>query len=235
MVASMSESPARPRTIYGRRLGRPLRPGRQRLLDDRLPELAVPLPARPGTLDPKRLFARPVEEVWLEVGFGNGEHLAALAAAHPEIGLIGCEPFLNGVAALLAAVEAEGLDNVRIHADDARQVLDALPDASVGRVFVLFPDPWPKARHHKRRFIRPETLDRLARVLAEGGVLRLASDDAPLVDWMLWQTRRHPAFAWTARRAADWRERPADWPPTRYEAKRLHGTPAFLDFRRRPR
>jgi len=213
-----------------------LRPGRAERLRTLLPRLAVPVPAPPGgRIDLDALFGEPKAAYWLEVGFGGGEHLAALAEAHPEVGFLGCEPFLNGVAALLAAVEARGLANVRIHAGDARDLIDALPDAALGRAFVLFPDPWPKRRHRKRRFVQPDTLDRLARAMADGAELRLASDDAPLVDWMLFHARTHPAFAWTARRAADWRDRPADWPATRYEAKRLHGTPAFLAFRRRAR
>lgn len=204
------------------------------MLRERLPRLSVEVPPATddGLIDLAALFGRPMADHWLEVGFGNGEHTAAQAEAHPEIGLIGCEPFLNGVAALLATIEARGLDNIRLHADDARDLIDALPDASIGRVSVLFPDPWPKRRHHKRRFIGRDTLDRLARVMTDGAELRLASDDADLVDWMLRHARAHPAFAWQARRAADWRVRPVDQPPTRYEAKRLHGMPAFLTFRR---
>ncbi|HET8728187.1 MAG TPA: tRNA (guanosine(46)-N7)-methyltransferase TrmB [Alphaproteobacteria bacterium] len=232
----MTASSAGPkRTLYGRRQGRKLRPGRAALLDTLLPGLAVPLPDEPGGLDWRALFPRPLKELWLEVGFGAGEHLAWQASHHPDVGFIGCEPFVNGVTTLLREVERKRLDNVRIHAEDAGQVIEALPDASLGRCFVLFPDPWPKARHHKRRFIRPENLDALARVLADGAELRLASDDRDLVDWMLHHTRAHGAFEWTARSPQDWRERPADWPPTRYETKRLHGTPVFLTLRRRSR
>jgi tRNA (guanine-N7-)-methyltransferase len=227
--------PERKRTLYGRRQGRKLRPGRAALLDEMLPRLSVPLPAEGAALDWRGLFPRPVEDLWLEVGFGAGEHLAWQAARHRHVGLIGCEPFVNGITTLLRAVEDMGLDNVRVHAEDARQVIDALPDASLGRCFVLFPDPWPKKRHHKRRFIRPETLDALARKMKNGAELRLASDNQPLVDWMLWHVRAHGAFEWMARGPRDWRERPEDWPPTRYEAKQLHGTPVFLRFRRLPR
>jgi tRNA (guanine-N7-)-methyltransferase len=172
--------------------------------------------------------------VWLEIGFGGGEHLAAQAAAHPGIGFIGCEVFDNGVARLVAAVARQGLGNVRIFADDARLLLAALPAQSVERVFILFPDPWPKMRHHKRRLVTAATLDRLAEILADGGELRLATDDPDYLAAMLALTTAHPAFAWQARRPADWQERPPDWPPTRYEEKaRAAGrAPAFLRFTR---
>ncbi len=218
------------RRLYGRRRGRRLRTGQQALFETVLPRVRLDLPP-PGTrLDPTALFPRPPAAVWLEVGFGAGEHLAWQAAHHRDVGFIGCEPFVNGIAGLLRAVEADGLDNVRVHPGDARDVLDILPDGCLGRVFALFSDPWPKRRHHNRRFVQPETLDTLARVMMPGADLRLASDNPGLVDWMLWHVRAHPAFAWTARRAADWRSRPPDWPPTRYETKALHGRPAFLRF-----
>ncbi|MEO3434848.1 tRNA (guanine(46)-N(7))-methyltransferase TrmB [Inquilinus sp. CAU 1745] len=221
------------RRLYGRRQGRKLRTGQAALLDDVLPRLRIALPDPPVTLDPAALFPRPVDDLWLEIGFGGGEHLSWQADRNRNVGLIGCEPFINGISTLLRDVEALGLDNVRIHPDDARPLIEALPDGCVGRTFLLFADPWPKARHHKRRFIQPETLDVLARILRSGAELRLASDNPGLVDWMLFHTRRHPAFRWTAERPADWRTRPADWPATRYEKKRLHGVPAFLRFVRR--
>jgi tRNA (guanine-N7-)-methyltransferase len=196
-----------------------------------------------------------VDDVWLEVGFGGGEHLIAQALAHPRVGLIGAEPYEAGVAKLLAAIdkelsspvyvggadpglepgETEGGINIRIHEGDARDVIAALPQASLGRVFVLFPDPWPKTRHHKRRFIQMETLDALARVLKDGAELRFASDDAAYAAWTLERLGAHPAFAWTARRAEDWRLRPPGWPQTRYETKALHGRPVYLGFLRRDR
>jgi tRNA (guanine-N7-)-methyltransferase len=183
------------------------------------------------------LFDPPAETVWLEIGFGGGEHLAAQAEAHPTVGLIGCEPFVNGVVSALGHVARRRLSNVRLWPDDARLLLDRLPDGAVARAFILFPDPWPKARHHKRRIVSPENLDRLARVLRDGAELRLASDDVAYVDWMLAHLVPHSAFAWTARRPADWRERPDDWPATRYETKaRSKGiSPAFLRFTRVPR
>lgn len=220
---------------YGRRKGRRLRAGQEALLDTLLPRLSVPLPETPGTLDWRGLFPRPVRDLWLEVGFGAGEHLAWQARHNPDVGLIGCEPYVNGLPPLLRRIEEDGLDTIRLHPGDAREVMAALPDACLGRCFVLFADPWPKARHHKRRFIGPETLDMLARLLRDEGELRLASDNPGLIDWILVQCRRHPDFVWTAERAADWRCRPGDWPPTRYEEKAMHGVPAFLRFRRRVR
>ncbi len=203
---------------------------------DLLPRLTVALPSD-GRLDPRSLFDRPVAEVWLEVGFGAGEHLAAQACAHPDIGFIGCEPFVNGVASLLGVVAAERLENLRIHPDDARPLIDALDDATIGRLFVLFPDPWPKTRHHKRRFIAAETLDACARILRDDAEFRLATDHPEYCRWMLAHLRRHGAFTWLANTPRDWRERPQDWPETRYEAKtRAQGArPMFLRFRRNAR
>jgi tRNA (guanine-N7-)-methyltransferase len=202
-----------------------------------LPGLRIPRPELGVCLEPAALFPMPVDGVWLEVGFGGGEHLAAQAAAHPGIGMIGCEPFVNGVSSLLGHIERESLPNIRILDDDARFLLDALPEASIGRGFVLFADPWPKRRHWERRFIGPDNLARLARVLADGAELRLASDDPGLVTWMLEHTWHHPAFEWLARRAEDWRSRPADWPQSRYEQKAIEAgrRPVFLRFRRRAR
>ena len=222
---------------YGRRRGHKLRPGRQSLIDDALPGLRVVPPAGGGMLDPAAAFAGPVRDVWFEVGFGSGEHLAGQAARHPDVGFIGCEPFINGVATLLSHVEKHGLANVRIYDDDARRLLPALPDASLGRVFALFSDPWPKKRHNRRRFIAAETLDQLARVMKDGAELRLASDHMGYVRWALLLLVRHPAFAWPAGSSRDWSERPADGVETRYERKALKqgAKPVYLRFLRRPR
>ncbi len=225
------------RALYGRKRGRPLRPGRRRLIETLLPRLAVALPEGAAMLDPAALFPRPMAALWLEVGFGAGEHLAFQAERHPEVGFIGCEAFVDGIAGLLVLVRERGLDNVRLFADDARRLIAALPDASLDRCFVLFPDPWPKTRHHKRRFVSPETLDQLARVLGDGAELRFASDHAGYARWTLERFQRHPAFVWTARRPSDWRQRPGDGPATRYEAKALAAGRRclYLSFRRRPR
>lgn len=230
-------SPSRRRVLYGRRQGRRLRPTLRAVLDRRLPELVVAMPAAGSVLDPASLFPGAPRPVWLEIGFGGGEHLAAQADAHPGIGFLGAEPFVNGQASLAAHVDRLGLANVRILPDDARPLLEALPEASIARAFVLFPDPWPKRRHAGRRFIVPATLDALARVLEDGAELRIASDDPGYVQWILSLVPVHPAFRWTARRAEDWRRRPGDWPETRYEAKAIAAgrSPAFLRFLRRPR
>jgi tRNA (guanine-N7-)-methyltransferase len=228
---------ARQPNFYGRRYGRKLRPGQQRLYAELLPRLAIDPAPVGGPLDPVALFDPPRKEVWLEIGFGGGEHLAEQARAHPEVGIIGCEVFVNGIASLLGHIDRLALENVRIYPDDARPLLDRLPDAGIARAFLLFPDPWPKARHERRRFIGRENLDRLARLLADGAELRVASDDPTYIRWVLEQILPHPAFQWLARRPGDWRERPADWPPTRYEQKALREgrTPVFFRFVRRPR
>lgn len=209
--------------FYGRRAGKTLRSSRQRLIDGLLPKIKVAVPPDLSGW----------HDIWLEVGFGAGEHLAWQAVHNPETLMIGCEPFINGVARLLDYVETQKLDNVRIHPDDARPLLDSLPDSCLGRVFVLFNDPWPKKRHHHRRFINPHTLDRLARVMKAGAELRVASDNQGLVFWMIDHIRQHGAFEWKLERCHEWLARPSDWPPTRYEQKRLHGRPVFLRFTRK--
>jgi tRNA (guanine-N7-)-methyltransferase len=201
-----------------------------------LPALRFALPAG-GKLDPRSLFTPPVAAVALEVGFGAGEHLAQQAAWAPATGFIGCEVFENGVVKLVAEAKRLGLANLRLFVDDARLLLEALPESSLTRAFVLFPDPWPKLRHHKRRFVSTATLDHLARVLQNEAELRLATDDVDYLRWMLERLTAHRAFEWLARRPGDWRERPADWPPTRYEEKAFAAgrKPVFLRFRRTPR
>ena len=221
----------RRRTLHGRRRGKKLRLGQRSLLDTLLPTLLVAVPPEPGKIDPAALFAG-AREVWLEVGFGAGEHLVWQAEQHPEAGLIGCEPYLNGVAKCLAHIERAGVGNIRLFTDDARLVMAGLPARSLTRVFVLFPDPWPKTRHHKRRFVQRETLDRLAELMVPAGELRLATDDPSYLPWMVEHAVTHPAFEWLAECPSDWRDRPADWPVTRYERKKLAGRPTFLRFRR---
>jgi tRNA (guanine-N7-)-methyltransferase len=233
----MSESEqARRRTLYGRRKGKKLRPGQQELLENKLSPLSIAAPAEGARLDPREIFADK-QDVWLEIGFGAGEHLIWQAQQHPEIGLIGCEPFVNGLARALGSALREGLSNIRFLQDDARFLLRALPEKSIGRAFILFPDPWPKLRHHKRRLVATPTLDLLATALRDGAELRLATDDASYLPWMVEHATRHPAFEWLAERPEDWRSRPADWPPTRYEQKAIAAgrRPAFLRLRRKPR
>jgi tRNA (guanine-N7-)-methyltransferase len=214
---------------YGRIKSRPIKPRQAALMETLLPKLRVPQQA----FDPAGLMPA-AREAWLEIGFGGGEHLAAQAARHPEVLLIGAEPFQNGVASALRHIDERGLTNVRVHDGDARELLARLPDASVARLFILFPDPWPKARHHKRRLIQAETVAELARVLKAGGRLRFASDWADYIDWALERFLASPAFRWTAERPDDWRAPPADHVTTRYEEKRLGDcAPVFLDFTRK--
>lgn len=210
---------------YGRRKGHALSPRRTRLLEELLPRLKLDLsevpPAPLTSLFAPGLSAPGVSQVWLEIGFGAGEHLAWQAQTHPDAGIIGCEPFINGVAALLGEIDERNIGNIRIWDDDARDVLDWLEDASIDRVFVLYPDPWPKARHHKRRLISPRTLKILARVMKRGAELRIGSDITDYVRATLEAVFATPDFEWLAERAEDWRTRPPDWPQTRYEKKAI--------------
>jgi tRNA (guanine-N7-)-methyltransferase len=233
---SASDETTERRLLYGRRRGRPLRSGQRRLVEERLPQLRFELPAN-GPVDPRALFAPAPADVWLELGFGGGEHLAAQAAAHPEIGMIGAEVFENGIAKLVREVERNALHNVRIFADDARALVAILAPASIARAFVLFPDPWPKERHKKRRIVSTPFLDDLARAMADGAELRLATDDMDYARAMLERATDHPAFRWLALGPSDWRERTDDWPPTRYEQKALARgrAPIYLRFARRAR
>ncbi len=220
---------------HGRRQGRPLRPGRKALLEDLLPRVEVALPPG-GRLDLTSLYGS-TRDLWLEIGFGAGEHLAWQAAHHPEVAFLGAEFFVNGIAGLLREIETSKLENIRIYQGDGRDLLDALPEDSVARAFLLFPDPWPKLRHHKRRIVQPEVLDRLALVLRDGAEVRMATDHSDYLRWMLRLTTAHPSFRWLASGPRDWRQRPADWPATRYERKALGEghAPAYLRFVRRPR
>jgi tRNA (guanine-N7-)-methyltransferase len=225
---------------YGRRRGRPLRPQRAGLMRDLLPLIAVPdsaIAGATGTLDPLGLFDDRPDEVWLELGFGGGEHLAAQAAANPGIGFIGCEPFENGVAALLRHVADKKLANLRVHPDDARPLIDALAAGSIAGLFVLFPDPWPKKRHHARRIVSRDMLDKFARILRSGGRLRLATDDMDYAAEMDALTHAHPAFRRIGggMQAMGWR--PEDAPMSRYEqkARRKGDVPVFIELERKAR
>ncbi|PJK29788.1 tRNA (guanine(46)-N(7))-methyltransferase TrmB [Minwuia thermotolerans] len=215
----MGRADGPPYRFYGRRRGKRLSPRQERLIDDLLPRLAP---------DPARLPAGPL---WLEIGSGGGEHLTAQAADHPEATLIGCEPFLEGVAKTLGMIEDEGLGNVLLLDDDVRPLLDGLPDSSVDRCFILFPDPWPKLRHHKRRIVSRENLDSLARVLKPGADLRIATDHMDYARWILRHLLAHPDFDWPAERPGDWRLPPAGHRRTRYEAKALEKGDRPLYFR----
>ncbi|HEX3972440.1 MAG TPA: tRNA (guanine(46)-N(7))-methyltransferase TrmB [Stellaceae bacterium] len=220
------------RRLYGRRRGRPLRVGQRVLFETLLPQLRLALPESGATLDPRTLFDKAIREVWLEIGFGAGEHLVFHAAANPDCGLIGSEVFEPGIAHLLTEVKERALANVRLFIDDARLVIAALAPQSLGRAFILHPDPWPKERHKKRRIVSRETLDHLATALRDGAELRIATDDPDYGEWIAERVAAHPDFAL---QPTD--PRPADWPPTRYELKaKTQGRAARLfSLRRRPR
>jgi tRNA (guanine-N7-)-methyltransferase len=219
---------------YGRRRGRALSARQAGLWRDLLPRVAVAGSAA-ELANPQRLFPAGVGEVWLEIGFGGGEHLLWQAEQHPKVGLIGCEPFQDGVVKVLAAMAERRSGNIRLYADDARDLMRHLPAASIARAFVLFPDPWPKRRHWKRRLASEATLAELARLMPPAGELRIATDIADYAEWILLAVQRQGSFRWTARAAVDWRERGSDWPQTRYEAKALRAGRrcTYLRFRRR--
>jgi tRNA (guanine-N7-)-methyltransferase len=207
------------RRLYGRRQGHKLRQGQAALVEELLPQLSVP---ETGALDAAILFGdagnqdRPLE---VEIGFGAGEHLAGQAAMRPDTGFIGCEPFLNGVVGALGHIRDRGLDNVRLHMGDALEVIERLPDASLSRVYLLHPDPWPKARHAKRRMVNHGPLDLIAAKLKPGCEFRLGTDDPTYCRWAMMIMDQRRDFAWTARAPADFLTRPDDWPETRYERK----------------
>jgi tRNA (guanine-N7-)-methyltransferase len=225
----VTETPERRGAFFGRRKGKRLRQRQSGLIETLLPRLRIDPRA-----DPREAFLRPVARVWLEIGFGGGEHLCATARAHPEIGFIGCEPFVNGLAKLLAVVDAEGLDNVRLWDADATELLRGLPEACLDRVYLLYPDPWPKRRHRKRRFISEASLEALARVMPPGAELRFATDIDDYAGWALARVLRSRHFAWDAAQAREWRQPWDRCCITRYETKAVREgrRPMFLTFRR---
>ena len=224
------------RNFYGRRHGKALRDSQRRLLAEDLPRL-LPGPVE-REANPER---RPLDlaaafgnrPVWLEIGFGGGEHMVHQAQANPGVGLLGCEPFVNGVAICLGKIREAGVENLRIHPGDVRDLLDVLPPASLARAFLLYPDPWPKAKHHRRRAVTPEYLVPLARAMAPAAALRIATDIPDYVRQALEEVPK-AGFRWTAERAEDWRAPWADWAPTRYERKALREgrRPHYLTFLR---
>ncbi len=231
MTAHKAGDPTTLNRLYGRSSGHKLRPAQQQLVDTLLPAIAVPAD---GELGSRRLFGndRPLH---LEIGFGSGEHLAERADLLPDHGFIGCEPFVNGVAAALAYVRDRHLANVRIHRGDALDVLRRLPDGSLSFVYLLHPDPWPKARHSKRRMINDGPLELVAARLKPGGELRVATDHPVYLLWALMVMHRHSSdFEWLAQKPSDFLEPPGGWTETRYGAKsRREGRrPYYLRYRR---
>lgn len=238
MPASLPTSRLLP--SYGRRRGRKLRSGKQSLIDTQLPRLQLSLRDVEawGCGDRKENFIScfspiplsPHPPIFLEIGFGGGEHLAHLAQRYPNTVLIGCETYINGIGDLLKKISAEALTNIRLFTEDARLLIEKLPNACLDKVFILYPDPWPKVRHHKRRIISKEFLDNIARTMKPGAELRLATDHSDYATWMLEQLLAHPAFQWTGKRCDDWLKPWTDWIPTKYEQKRLAGMPTYLTF-----
>lgn len=231
MTAHKAGDPTTLNRLYGRSSGHKLRPGQQQLIDELLPRIEVPAE---GEISSRRLFGgdRPLH---LEIGFGGGEHLAYRADLLPDHGFIGCEPFLNGVATALAHIRELKLANVRLWRGDALDVLRRVPDASLSFVYLLHPDPWPKARHSKRRMVNDGPIDLIASKVRYGGELRIATDHPVYLEWALMVMQRHShQFEWMAREASDFLERPGGWPETRYEAKaRREGRRAYyLRYRR---
>lgn len=233
----VSAEPRRSRSteaFFGRRHGKTMRPGPAAALAEGLPAYRLDLNAEaPAEL--AGLFRAPVGEVRLEIGFGGGEHLVHRAREAPDVGFIGVEPFVNGMARLMQRLAEEPRGNIRVHDDDATRLLDWLPPASIANIDLLYPDPWPKKRHWKRRFVNKANLDRFARVLVPGGAFRFASDIPDYVDWTLEHVAAHGGFEPDPEAAPGWREPYPGWPGTRYEAKALREgrRPAYLRFLRR--
>ncbi|PIE15408.1 MAG: tRNA (guanosine(46)-N7)-methyltransferase TrmB [Rhodobacterales bacterium] len=225
------------RNFYGRIRGKALRDSQKQYLDEDLAKLspgAVSWQDNPERtpLDLNALFGG--GPVWLEVGFGGGEHMVHQAVQNPDVGIIGCEPYINGVAMLLGKIRQAGVSNVAVHPGDVRDLFDVLPEASIERAFLLYPDPWPKARHHRRRFVTPEHLDPLARVLKPGAIFRVATDIPDYVRQTMEQMMARDDFIWLAEGPEDWRKPWADWLSTRYEQKALREgrTPHYMTFRK---
>ena len=229
----MNPQPHQTRAFFGRRKGHKLRPNQARLMETLLPQLAIDL-SRPAPAELSKLFSVPVGEIALEIGFGGGESMVEQAQAHPRTGMIGVEPFVNGMAKALSAIESGGLQNIRLHFDDATGLIAWLPEAALSRVDLIHPDPWPKRRHWKRRFVQDTTIAAMARVLKPNGEFRFVSDIDGYCAWTLWHFARSPDFAWTAERAPDWREPWAGYTMTRYgrKATREGRVAAYLIFRK---
>jgi tRNA (guanine-N7-)-methyltransferase len=210
---------------FGRNRGRSLRPYQQQLVDVLLPTLS------PNAADPKEGY----RALALEIGFGGGEHLLAQAAHNPDTLFIGCEPFINGVAKCLAGIDQQKLTNIRLFTRDARELITAMPDACLDAAFILFPDPWPKVRHNKRRLINAETLAMLARAHKTGGRLLIATDHVDYSVWIFEVLQHTPHYVWTAREQADWQTPPKDWTETKYQRKTTEQgrEPVFIECVRR--
>lgn len=226
---------ARKRVLYGRRRGKALRKSQQQAVDEILPKILVPEDESP--LDLTALFNGKQQKFWIEIGFGAGEHLAWQAENNPNVGIIGCEPFLNGVSALIMKLQRSGATNVRIHNEAAEILMQNIPEGSLQKGFLLFADPWPKSQHHKRRFVTNDNIKALAHILCDNAELRIATDHVDYGAWILSHMLRSNEFTWEATCPDDWRIRGSDWPQTRYEAKALREgrKSVYYKFRRLPR
>ncbi|WP_121630311.1 tRNA (guanine(46)-N(7))-methyltransferase TrmB [Tropicibacter alexandrii] len=237
-MTSSNKHPDAPwRNFYGRVKGKTLKSAQERYLDEDLAKLspgAVDWEENPDRqpLDMAAMFGG--KDVWLETGFGGGEHMVHQAVTYPDVGIIGCEPFINGVAMLLGKIRRAGAENVKVYPGDVRNLFDVLPDASVSKAFLLYPDPWPKKRHHRRRFVTQEHLDPLARVLKPGAEFRVATDIPDYVRQTLVEMPK-AGFEWLAEGPQDWRQPWGDWISTRYEQKALREgrVPHYLTFRKK--
>lgn len=230
----MEQEPRRSRSteaFFGRRRGKPVRPQQAVALEKGLTRFGLDL-ATPAPADLRTLFEADVSKVRLEIGFGAGEHLRHIAANNPDAGFIGVEPFVNGMAKMTTVLDEKPLANIRLYDDDATRLLDWLPEASLDGIDLFYPDPWPKKKHWKRRFVNTANLDRFARALKPGGRFRFASDIDTYVNWTLLHCRAHGSFEWQAADAKDWHTPYEGWTRTRYEAKaiRENRTPAYLTF-----
>ena len=231
----IQQADPRKRILYGRRRGKALRKNQRQAIEEIFPQIRVPLEEAP--LDLNGLFNKKANEYWLEIGFGAGEHLAWQAQHNPNVGILGCEPFINGVAILIGKLETIGATNVRLHNESAESLMEHLPDKSLHRGFLLFADPWPKSSHHKRRFVTEQNIAELARILVDDAELRIATDHVDYGAWILWHMLRSDDFRWEAESPGEWRFRSEDWPQTRYEAKALKEgrKSVYYTFRRVPR
>ena len=232
----MNQRDTKQKRFYGRRQSRPLNASRAKAME-LLPTLSIPeiKLKEDGSLHPSSLFEKPFDQYWLEIGFGSGEHLCALKKSETHTGWIGCEPYINGMSAFLKDIQDEDHSNIRVHMDDAVMLAASIADSSLDGIYILNPDPWHKVRHHKRRIVRPETLDIYARILKSGGQLILSTDVPYLADWMITHTINHGAFEWTAQSCKDWQVPPDDWVTTAYEVKGAKGAKkmCYLFFERK--
>jgi len=229
---AMSEptDPFRGKKTFGRRGGRPLSGRQKKLWETLLPSLRVPV-GDAGMLDPNTLFTEAKREIWLEIGFGGGEHVSGQAMKNPDVGILASEIFIEGVAKLLGQIDDDDIQNVRLWEDDARELMAGLKEASIDRAFILFPDPWPKKRQQKRRIIQTDFLNDLARLVKPGGRVRFATDVRSYADEALERFLAHPAYDWRAETAYDWRTAPVDHIQTRYQTKNLGDiAPVYYEF-----